>query len=124
VAYPPRLGIIEPCLSREGAVICLCTTPDLELLEKFPHSVNGTNLWGPCLPSEGRRSRVPAMSSGNPAYEPITLVALIERIGIDLRERYRPAEELPPMWLSMLARIDTKLDVPDRDIKGAFESLT
>jgi hypothetical protein len=64
------------------------------------------------------------MSSGNPAYEPITLVALIERIGIDLRERYRPAEELPPMWLSMLARIDTKLDVPDRDIKGAFESLT
>jgi hypothetical protein len=38
---------------------------------------------------------VPAMSNGNPAYEPITLVALIERIGIDLRERYRPTEELP-----------------------------
>jgi hypothetical protein len=34
----PGLGIIEPVstVASEGAVICLCTAPDLELLEKFP----------------------------------------------------------------------------------------
>jgi hypothetical protein len=57
------------------------------------------------LPSEGRCS-VPAMSNGNPAYEPIALVALIERIGIDLRERYRPTEELPASLFTLVRKLD------------------
>jgi hypothetical protein len=66
---------------------------------------------------------VPAMSNDNPAYEPITLVALVERIGTDLRERYRPAKELPPAWLMMLTRLHAKLEGRDHDIKGEFEIL-
>jgi hypothetical protein len=49
---------------------------------------------------------VPAMSNGNPAYETITLVALIERIGIDLRERYRPTEELPASLFTLVRKLD------------------
>jgi hypothetical protein len=50
---------------------------------------------------------VPAMSkNGNPAYEPVTLATLIERIGIDLRERYRPAEELPAGLFTLVMKLD------------------
>ena len=75
------------------------------------------------LAVRGAPLSVPAMSNGNPAYA-ITLVALIERIGIDLRERYRPTKELPPMWLTMLCRLDANPEAPDRDTKGKFEVLT
>jgi len=67
---------------------------------------------------------VPAMSNDRPALDPITLAALVERIGRDLRERYWPAEELPPAWPTMLSRLDAKLEAPDHDIKGEFEILT
>jgi hypothetical protein len=68
---------------------------------------------------------VPAMSNHQPAYGPsVWLFVVLERIGSDLRERYRPAEELPPAWLTMLSRLYEKLEAPDQDIKGEFEVLT
>jgi hypothetical protein len=67
---------------------------------------------------------VPAMSSDRPAYEPSVWLLLVEWIGSGLRKRYRPPEELPPGWLTMLDRLFTKLEIPACDIKGEFEILT
>lgn len=58
---------------------------------------------------------VPAMSSDRPAYEPYAWLLLVQRVGRELREQYRPPEELPPTWLTMLGRLDTKPEAPDRD---------
>jgi hypothetical protein len=68
---------------------------------------------------------VPAMSNHQPAYDPsVWLFVVLERIGSDLTEKYRPAEKLPPAWFSMLSRLYEKLEAPDHDIKGEFEILT
>ena len=39
---------------------------------------------------------------------------LVERIEGGLRQRYQP-EELPPAWLTLLGRLDTKPEAQDRD---------
>jgi hypothetical protein len=54
----------------------------------------------------------------------VWLFVVLERIGSDLTEKYRPAEKLPPAWFSMLSRLYEKLEAPDHDIKGEFEILT
>jgi hypothetical protein len=68
---------------------------------------------------------VPAMSNHQPAYDPsVLLFVVLERIGSDLREWYRPAERLPPAWLSLLNRLYEKLEGLDHEIKAEFEILT
>jgi hypothetical protein len=67
---------------------------------------------------------VPAMSNHQPAYDPsVWLFVVLERIGSDLREWYRP-EKLPPAWLAMLSRLYEKLEGLDHEIKGELEILT
>jgi hypothetical protein len=79
----------------------------------------------PRLPHQrGTKRMVPAMLNDPPAYEPSAWPPLVELIGRGLRKTYRPPEELPPAWLTMLGRLETKLEIPVHDIKGEFEILT
>jgi hypothetical protein len=64
------------------------------------------------------------MPTARPAYESSARTFLVGPIADGPRERYRPPEELPPMWLRMLCRLDANPEAPDRDTKGKFEILT
>ena len=69
---------------------------------------------GPVLVPPRGHHWEPPMSSDRPAYDFSAWLLLVERIGGGLRQKYQ-AEELPPAWLTMLGRLDTKPEAQDRD---------